>query len=417
MYGWREKSSRGFFQPLLHWLLSARFLDPPQAIEDFGISLLHQGSIRCDDYNIRLSQTLDLLFSFGGQADQGAPPIIGVSFLHHQAALAQKASPIYHGRMRLADQCRVSIAPSSEFAALSAELERAYSAALTLLQHTDAMLIDLRQNGGGHGSAAHLLAGSFFAAPVHFLDTYDRPTNRRIEGWTPAVVPGPRRPDVPLYVITSGGTYSAAEAMSFGLQALQRAVIVGETTGGGAHPTEYKAVTSSIVLALPESRSEHPITRKNWQDVGVRPDVAVAADVALERAHLLALERLTSSATSTTRRAELEWDVEYIRSKATPATISADMLRSLAGRYGLRTLSYEPPSQAERVDQGALYYQLEGRPRFQLHPVAADTTTIRFVLSESDRVELTRNGQGTWEMRKFDRSGQSVAATRSSATP
>lgn len=300
-----------------------------------------------------------------------------------------------------------------EFAAPAEDLERAYASALTFLKNADAIVIDLRRNGGGHGSSATLLAGGFFAAPVRFVDHYDRPSDRRTEGWTPATIPWQRRPEVPLYVLTSKATYSAAEAIAYGLQATGRATIVGEATGGGAHPTEYKAVSQSIVLALPESRSEHPVTRRNWQDVGVQPEVIVAADAALERAHLLALERIRSDAADPTRREALAWDIEYARSRAAPAVVEPGVLKELAGRYGLRDLSYEPPSDEKDAGPGSLFYRLEGRPRFQLFPVMVDGTRIRFVLDENDRVEMTRRADGVIEMRKFDRSGQSVSATRS----
>ena len=298
-----------------------------------------------------------------------------------------------------------------EFAAPSAQLERAYGAALTLLQNTDAILIDLRQNGGGHGSSATLLAATFFAQATRFVDTYDRPTNRRTEGWTPGVIPWLRRPSVPLYILTSKATYSAAEAIAYGLQANGRATIVGEATGGGAHPTEYKAISGSIILALPESRSEHPVTRQNWQQVGVQPGVVVVADAARERAHLMALVALQGAATNPLRQEALAWDIEYARSRTSPAAVTAAALKRLVGRYGLRTLSYE--ASALSNEPGTLYYQLEGRPRFPLVPVEAEGDRIRFVLAEDDRVEITQLSGSTLQMRKYDRSGQGVTALRS----
>lgn len=221
-------------------------------------------------------------------------------------------------------------------------------------------------------------------------------------------MPGPRRPEVPLYVLTSRATYSAAEAFSYGLQSAGRAVVVGDTTGGGAHPTEYHAITDSIILALPESRSEHPVTRRNWQDVGVHPDIAAPSDSALGRAHLVALERLRTTVTDSASRAALEWDLEFVRAHAAPVEVAPAVLRGMAGAYGPRTLTYEAaPSGA-----GVLWYQLAGRPRFRLYPVAADASGIRFVLSEDDRVHVSRNAEGTPRMHKFDRNGQGATAER-----
>ena len=92
----------------------------------------------------------------------------------------------------------------------------------------------------------------------------------------------------PLYILTSGRTFSAAEAFAYNLQALGRATVVGEITGGGAHPFEYRRVHPHFAVDLPEARSINPITGSNWQGVGVQPDVAVPADQALAKALELA---------------------------------------------------------------------------------------------------------------------------------
>lgn len=96
----------------------------------------------------------------------------------------------------------------------------------------------------------------------------------------------------PVYILTSHRTFSAAEAVAYDLQALGRAVIVGETTGGGANPFEYRRIHDHFAVDLPESRSINPITGTNWQDVGVKPDVEVPAEQALDKALELAKARL-----------------------------------------------------------------------------------------------------------------------------
>jgi C-terminal processing protease CtpA/Prc len=106
-------------------------------------------------------------------------------------------------------------------------------------------------------------------------------------------VPGRRfGPTKPVYVLTSHKTFSAAEAVAYDLQALKRAVIVGETTGGGANPFEYRRVHPHFAVDLPESRSVNPITGTNWQGTGVKPDVEVPAEQALDKALELAGEAL-----------------------------------------------------------------------------------------------------------------------------
>jgi C-terminal processing protease CtpA/Prc len=93
---------------------------------------------------------------------------------------------------------------------------------------------------------------------------------------------------MPVYILTSKRTFSAAEAFAYDLQALKRATVVGEPTGGGAHPFQYRRVRPHFVLSLAEARSLNPITKQNWQGVGVQPDVLVPAENAFDKAFELA---------------------------------------------------------------------------------------------------------------------------------
>jgi hypothetical protein len=158
------------------------------------------------------------------------------------------------------------------------------AAAMTVVAQGDALIIDLRNNGGGTETST-LLAGYVLEGGSPLSGSYNRPTDTHAHAVSPAWVPGRRfGSSKPLYILTSRKTFSAAEAVAYDLQALKRAVIVGEVTGGGAHPFEYRRVHPHFAVGLPESRSVNPITNSNWQDVGVRPDVPVPAEQALEKA-------------------------------------------------------------------------------------------------------------------------------------
>ena len=172
------------------------------------------------------------------------------------------------------------------------------AAAMTVVAQGDALILDLRRNGGG-GDTANLITGYLLGEGGQPLSgTYDRPSNRTRANTSPAWVPGRRfGGKKPLYILTSRRTFSAAEAVAYDLQALRRAIVVGETTGGGAHPYHYRRVHDHFALDLPEARSVNPITGKNWQGVGVRPDIPVPAEQALEKALKLA-ERAVAAARS-----------------------------------------------------------------------------------------------------------------------
>lgn len=167
------------------------------------------------------------------------------------------------------------------------------AAAMTVVAQGDALIIDLRQNGGGMDTA-NLITGYLLDKPVEPLSgTYNRPEDRTRANTSPAWVPGRRFGGTkPLYILTSKRTFSAAEALAYDLQALKRAVIVGEVTGGGAHPFEYRRIHPHFAVNLPEMRSVNPITGTNWQGVGVKPDVPVPAEQALETALALAKSAL-----------------------------------------------------------------------------------------------------------------------------
>lgn len=159
-------------------------------------------------------------------------------------------------------------------------------AAMNVLADMDAMIIDLRSNGGGMGDAADLVASYLFDEGRQPLTgIYDRPTDTLTQRFTQVYVPGRRFGGVkPVYVLISADTFSAAEALAYNLQALDRAIIVGETSGGGAHPFDYLPVSDHFVLWSVTARSINPITGGNWQDVGVQPDIETASEQALDAA-------------------------------------------------------------------------------------------------------------------------------------
>ena len=178
----------------------------------------------------------------------------------------------------------------------------AYTNAISLLSGTDALVIDLRRNGGGEPeSVAHLLS-HFFAEgdERHLNDIYTRPTNTTREYWTnPAVTV---RYTKPIYVLTSSQTFSGGEEAAYDLQTQKRATLVGETTGGGANPGDHVALAHGLVAFIPTGRSINPVTKTNWEHVGVKPDVAVPATSAMKAAYVAILTGFAAKATDPEER-------------------------------------------------------------------------------------------------------------------
>ena len=169
-------------------------------------------------------------------------------------------------------------------------------AAMNFLAYCDAIIVDLRQNSGGDPAQIQLISSYFFEEPVHLNDLYARATDRTENYWTLPFVPGDKAARADLYVLTSARTFSGAEEFSYNLQNLKRATIIGETTGGGAHPTSAMIVQRDFILRVPYARAINPVSKTNWEGTGVNPDIAVPAAEAFEKAYALALEKLAAKA-------------------------------------------------------------------------------------------------------------------------
>ncbi len=267
-------------------------------------------------------------------------------------------------------------------------------AALNFLAHCDALIIDLRRNGGGEPSMIQLISSYFFPESTHLNDIWIRSTGATENYWTLPFVPGPRMADVDLYVLTSGRTFSAAEEFTYNLKNLKRATIVGETTGGGAHPTSQHIVRDDFVLRVPFARSINPISGTNWEGTGVPPDVSVPEARAFDVAYRMALEKAAAKATDPRAKAECEWTLVEARAKAEPVSPDEATLRSYAGEYGERKVTFE---------EGRLYYQRTG-PKGLLTPLTAtlfalegvDYFRLEFVVTDGKAAEVVgRYDNGT----------------------
>ena len=168
----------------------------------------------------------------------------------------------------------------------------AVASAMNFIAGTDALIIDLRGNGGGDPEMVALICSYLFGPePVHLNDLYWREGNRTEEFWTRKEVPGKRYLNKDVYVLTSKFTFSGAEEFTYNLKNLKRATIIGETTGGGAHPGTGFRLNEHFNMFVPMGRAISPITKTNWEGTGVKPDIEVPADQALSVARLMALKK------------------------------------------------------------------------------------------------------------------------------
>ncbi len=188
--------------------------------------------------------------------------------------------------------------------------------AAEFLAHTEAVILDFRENHGGMLDGPLLLQSYFFKEMTHISDSYNRAENTTRQFWTMPVVPGPSLADKDLYILTSHDTFSAPEAFAYDLQALGRAKVVGEVTGGGAHGTKPYRLSAHFIAGIPFNRGTNTVTHGDYEGVGVKPDVQVPAEKALLTAHILALRGVLARTTGDpAKKADLEKLIAELETK------------------------------------------------------------------------------------------------------
>lgn len=174
-------------------------------------------------------------------------------------------------------------------------VNRAFAVAMTTLADSDALIIDMRANGGGSPESVAWLSSYLFDQRTHLNDLYWRADKRTEQFWTINDVPGKKYgQQKPVYVLTGKKTFSGGEEFAYNLQQLKRATLVGETTGGGANPGGWVRLNRHFSMFVPRGRAINPISKTNWEGTGVTPDVKVAAADALVVARKMALEKLAA---------------------------------------------------------------------------------------------------------------------------
>ena len=275
--------------------LDARYVFPAKATEAIASLRRHQAA---GDYD-RLTSARAFADTLTRHLQEVTrDKHLRVRVANPDAATGRPAPPSQAERLRVARESRYGFGRSEilpgnvgyveirSFGAWVPEARDTVARIMSSLADADVLIIDLRDNGGGSPEAVAFISSYLFGdEPVHLNSLYFRPANQTDDFYTDPRVPGRKfGPTKPVYVLTSSRTFSAAEEFTYNLQTRKRATIIGETTGGGAHPGGTIPIGRHLAAFIPSGRAINPITKTNWEGTGITPEIPVPRDRALEAA-------------------------------------------------------------------------------------------------------------------------------------
>ena len=208
-------------------------------------------------------------------------------FLSFVAARTKRMREVGYGLGRVAHlPVNVGYIDLRGFPGGGAETYGVFDAVTNSVAFSDAIVLDLRRNHGGSPDSIARLLSHFLPVKTHLNDFVGRGDGEPpvAESTFTSEVPGPRI-TAPLYVLTSGETFSGGEECAYDVQSLKRGTLIGAVTGGGANPGGTRRIDDHFMIFVPDQRARNPITKTNWEGVGVKPDIAVDRDRALITAY------------------------------------------------------------------------------------------------------------------------------------
>jgi retinol-binding protein 3 len=255
-------------------------------------------------------------------------------------------------------------------------------AAMAFFKNSDALIIDLRENGGGSGQMVNYIAGFFFRKRQLTGTSYNRLTDTTTEEFITPQPDEKQLPEMDLYILTSKSTVSAAEALAYNLKYLKNAKVIGETSAGAANPGRVTRLNNLFTAFIPNRHGMNVVTKTNWEGTGVPVDISCPAEDALRVARIEALKKLRQRATDSLQQKKFDNYITYLEKTEPEIELPEKTLRQYAGEYqGGRTIT---------LKNGKLFYARVSDVGGELHFISTDV----FMLSEGDvRMTFKRNKQ------------------------
>ena len=263
---------------------------------------------------------------------------------------------------------------------------KAAAAGMNFLANSNAVILDLRNNGGGSAAMIRFICGYLFGEKEHLINWDIRAEKKTVQSYSADYVPGRRLVDQPVYVLTSDRTFSAAEEFTFDLKNLKRATIVGDTTGGGGHTVStyvFNFDSLRVGIRIPYGRAYNPENNEGWEGKGVIPDICVPVDDAIDAACVDALHKLIDEEKDEQIADGYRWSLTGLEGKLKHLTLTSREMKQYVGVYGPRRIYLE---------NGELCYRREEQPPHTLTPLGDDL----FGVSDLDyfRITFERDSSG-----------------------
>ncbi len=270
------------------------------------------------------------------------------------------------------------------FTELIPEAKPTLEAAFRFVINTKALIIDLRENRGGSPDMVNQVESYFFTSRMHMNDIVTRSPDSTIVFWA-----DPKNADgillnMPVYMLTSKATVSGAEDLAYAMQSVHRAVIIGDTTAGGAHPTGMYNIGFGYIGAIPVARTLNPYTHIDWEGTGVYPDIAISSEEALRTAERIFFKEEIAKAGTEIKKRQLEWTMKDLLASQSEEIQDSQSLVIYTGTYTGGLVFYV---------QGHFLYcknKERGNRLFKLKHIDGD----EFVLDDRNEVQFLKNENG-----------------------
>jgi retinol-binding protein 3 len=233
------------------------------------------------------------------------------------------------------------------------ESKERVNSAFSFVKYANALIIDVRNNGGGSPDMDEYISSFLLQPKTQLSSFYERRNDSMELSYT-------YQPDIPvsfaskpIYILVNRRTFSAAETFAYDLQHLHRATIIGETTGGGAHAVQPIDISNGFFGLIPYARAINPITKTNWESVGVKPDVNVISDNAEDAAILIYYDYEIANLKDSAKIKKIQWARTILDAKIHPNQIDTSILKNYTGKFGNEIFSYNAGTLYVRAKKGS----------------------------------------------------------------